>query len=66
MMQIVVPEFSKIIQERMTDDDVTTGYRNTAILQYVLGMVDRGDSKETIRDVYYFLSSYPEPNQEKP
>ena len=63
MMQVVIPEFSKIIQERMIDEDGTDGYRNTAILLYVLGMVDRGDSKETIRDVYYFLSSY---QQEKP
>ncbi len=63
-MQVVVPEFSKIIQERMTDG--TNGYRNTAILLYILGMVERGDSKKTIRDVYYFLSSYPEPQQEKP
>jgi hypothetical protein len=64
-MQIIIPEFSKIIQERMIDDDGTNGYRNTAILLYILKMVKRGDSKKTIHDVYYFLSSYPEPQKEK-
>ena len=64
-MQAVIPEFSKILHECMTDKDGTPGQRNIEILLYILGMVDRGDSKETIRDVYYFLSSYPEPKQEK-
>ena len=61
MMTVVIPELSKIISERMTDEDVTPGQRNIEILRYVLGMVSRGDSKETILDIYYFLSSYPEP-----
>jgi len=65
MMQIIIPKLSEIIQERMTDNDGTCGYRNTAILMYVLKMVEREDSKETIRDVSYFLSFYPEPQQEK-
>lgn len=63
-VQAVIPEFSKILQESTTEEDGTCGHRNTAILLYILGMVDRGDSKETIRDVYYFLSSYPEPKPE--
>lgn len=60
-MNVIIPEFSKIIRESIIDDDGTCGYRNTAILLYILEMVKRGDSKETIRDVYSFLSSYPEP-----
>lgn len=62
----VTPELSKIICEPTIDDEGNLGYRNTAILFHLLKMIRRGDSKETILDVYYFLSSYPEPQQEKP
>jgi len=56
MVNVEPSKFSEIIAESMCNGD-----RNTAILMYILDMIRRGDSKETILDVYYFLSSYPEP-----
>lgn len=31
-------------------------FRSHDILMYILDMVDRGDSKETIQDIYWLLS----------
>lgn len=32
-------------------------YRSTSILDYIMKMVNRGDSKETINDVYNYLTA---------
>lgn len=58
---VVIPEFERIIEKSMNEGNC--GQRNTDILLYILEMVERGDSKETIHDVYYFLSSYREPEK---
>ena len=39
-------------------------YRHPCILNYVLKMIDRGDSKETIHEIVILLTSY-EPKANK-
>ena len=41
-----------------------TVFRDSQILSYILEMVERGDSKETIWDVYCMLSSWGEDKTE--
>ena len=57
MIQTIVPELQKILdmpKSVLTDNN--ENFRDTGILRYILSMVQRGDSKETIMDVYLFLN----------
>jgi len=59
MLQEVEPKLSEILKYPHVLDGVHASvYRNTQILIYIIAMVNRGDSIETINDVYYFLSDF--------
>jgi hypothetical protein len=50
MIQTITPDLQVIL------DIQDALQQTTAILSHIMTMVGRGDSKETIWDVYYFLS----------
>ena len=56
MLQEVIPELI-VIQNKPTvvDDMHQSVFRSHAVLNYIMKMVKRGDSKETIEDVYFSL-----------
>lgn len=57
MIQQVIPELRKILNQPTSIGKVHQSvYRNTQILNHIMKMVSRGDSSETIWDVYYFLT----------
>ena len=61
MIQKVIPEMEIILKAPIkigtTHQSV---FRDSQVLNYIMKMVDRGDSKETIKDAYYFLTSQPD------
>ncbi len=59
MVQIITPKLREILDMPTVVDGVHQSvYRSNSILLYVLEMVKRGDSKESIYDVYYMLSAF--------
>ena len=57
MHQVVESKLKTIIEiPTMLDNIHQSCFRSSHILLYILDMVQRGDSEETIMDVYYFLS----------
>ena len=65
MHQIVEPKLSEILNyPTVVDNNHESVYRSHQILMYVLEMVKRGDSKETIWDVYYFLATHQYPRED--
>lgn len=58
MMQMCIPKLRLILDKPIIKDDIHESiFRSNGILMYILEMVKRGDSKETIWDVYDFLSN---------
>jgi hypothetical protein len=58
MIRIKTPKLKEIIEFPNIIRNVhESSYRLHQILMYVLEMIQRGDSNETIMDVYYYLSS---------
>ncbi len=56
-MQEIEPKLKVILEMPTTVDNIHQSiFRANSILMYILEMVERGDSKETIWDVYYLLS----------
>lgn len=56
MIQEVIPEIQKIVNAKE--------FKTEGILNHIIKMVQRGDSKETIMDMYFFLTQcnyYPQP-----
>lgn len=59
MMQKVIPTIEQIISyPTVLNDQYQANFRDTHILMYIMKMVKRGDSKESIQDMYDFLSQH--------
>lgn len=57
MTREIPPKIQDIMDcHTMIGDTHESSYRASQILIYIMGMVERGDSKETIWDVYLFMS----------
>ena len=61
MIQKVIPEMETILRAPIKVGMIQQSvFRDSQVLTYIMKMVDRGDSKETIKDTYYFLTSQPD------
>ena len=58
MIQHVTPKIKEILDMPTNIDGIQQGlFRSNAILMYIMNMVKRGDSKDTIWDMYYLLTN---------
>ena len=65
MIQKVIPEMEIILKAPTKIETIHQSvFRDSHVLTYIIKMVDRGDSKETIKDTYYFLTSQPDAKPE--
>ena len=56
MLQEIIPELIQIQNIPTKMDDIHQSvFRSHGVLHYIMQMVKRGDSKETIQDVYLAL-----------